>query len=190
MFERFSHRARRAVFHARNEALARHANEIELNDLVLGLCRDPHQPNCPFSKLHEEEARIRTILEAGPIAPAFPKDKVIRLSKTSKKALVYAAEEAARDRQQTIGSDHLLRGVLLTDEPVVAQLTEAGYSLAAMREGSKQAHCSVHDEIPLGKFDELAPHVWRKPSFPQRHLHIAIGFLLVLAALLYLQTQN
>ena len=191
MFERYSQRARRVVCHARNEALARHAREIEPYDLVLGLCRDPHQSNCPFSKLHEDEASIRNMLGAGSIPAAFPRDKGTVLSKTSKTALAYAAQEAERDRQHTIGSDHLLRGILLTNGLIVAQLTEAGYSLSVMREASKQAHHVIHDEFaPLGTIDELAPPVWRKPTSPRQLLYIAIGICLVIVALLYLHSQN
>jgi hypothetical protein len=79
------------------------------------------------------------MLGAGPIALAFPIEKVFRFSKTSK-ALAYGAQEAEHDRQHMIESDHLLRGVLLTEEPFVAQLSGAGYSLATTQEASQQAY--------------------------------------------------
>ncbi len=40
MFERYSERARRAIFFARNEALNRTASAIETSDLVLGLLHE------------------------------------------------------------------------------------------------------------------------------------------------------
>jgi hypothetical protein len=52
------------------------------------------------------------MLGAGPIALAFPIEKVFRFSKTSK-ALAYGAQEAEHDRQHMIESDCLGRVIRL-----------------------------------------------------------------------------
>lgn len=62
MFERFTERARRAIFHAKYEALARGSNEIEPKDIVLGLTWDPHQPGCPFAKIHDDADELRRLI--------------------------------------------------------------------------------------------------------------------------------
>jgi ATP-dependent Clp protease ATP-binding subunit ClpA len=181
MFERYSERARRAIFHAKNESLARAAQEIDTSDLVLGLCRDAHQPNCPFAKLHELEADFRVLLGADAIPPVVPENEDIALSKTSKMALAYADREAALDRRYSIGSDHILRGVLRTKDETAVKLIGAGYSLAAMRAASKRAH--------MLSPDKPAPLRWRLRTYSKRLFFIAVMVLTILA-LFYLHSQN
>lgn len=181
MFGRYSERARRTIFHAKNEALAREAKEIEPCDLLLGLCRDAHQPNCPFAKLHEQEADFRALLGVGAITTAVPTNWDIGLSKTSKMALAYAEREATFDHRYSIGSDHILRGVLRTKGEIAAKLSGAGYSLSAMREASKQAHKLSPDKPP--------PLSWRLRTYLRRLIFVS-GVILAVVALLYLHSQN
>jgi ATP-dependent Clp protease ATP-binding subunit ClpA len=148
MFERMSGPARRAIFHARDEALTRGAPKIEPTDLVLGLCRDVHQSDSQSIDLHEKEASFRDLFGRGAFATPVSTDKNIGLSKTSKLALAYACEEAEKDHVHSIDSEHLLRGVLRTEDEAAAKLTAAGYSLASLREAAKQ-HLRSEEALPL-----------------------------------------
>ncbi len=181
MFERYTERARRAIFFARWEALSRGSSEIETKDLALGLTREAHQPDCPYSKLHEDAAELRSLLGADPCCTQPPQNRDIPLSKASKMCLAYARMEAEVDRRYSIGGDHLLRGILRVGDDAADKIAAIGYTLSVARESSMKAH-RLTPAPP-------APLSWRL----RRHL----GPILLIAALilctaiaLYLHWQN
>ena len=181
MFERYTERARRTIFHARNEALSRGACRIEPKDIVLGLTHDAHQPGCPFAKLHDNATELRSLI-APETSPEDPLEKGgIPLSVASKKALAYAAQEADRDRSSVIGSDHLLRGVLRTEDETADKLVSAGYTLSAMREASKEACPSARLEVA---------HIWWWHRLSRRRLVLGTAFIVAVLILIYLRSQN
>jgi hypothetical protein len=139
MFERYSERARRVVFHARHEANLRGASEIEPSDLILGATCDAHQSGCPFQRLHDDAEKIRQLLQFAGETGATVADRDIPLSKTGKLALIYATDEAAIDNRWTIGSDHLVRGALRTKDGSIKRLKRAGYTLRLMRRYSHES---------------------------------------------------
>jgi ATP-dependent Clp protease ATP-binding subunit ClpC len=142
VFERYSERARRVVFFARNEASQRGSNEIDPQDLILGATRDAHQPGCPFQKLHDDAEKIRQLLQvAGATEVAVP-DRDIPLSRSGKLALFYAMDEAESDNRWTIGSDHLMRGALRTKDCATRRLKRAGYTLRLMRKLSRKSQAA------------------------------------------------
>jgi ATP-dependent Clp protease ATP-binding subunit ClpC len=139
VFERYSERARRLVFHARHQASLRGASEIEPSDLILGATCDAHQPGCPFQKLHDDAEKIRRLLQVPGATGIAAPDRDIPLSSAGKLALAYAIEEAERDNRWTIGSDHLVRGALRTKDGSIRRLKRAGYTLRLMRQFSHEA---------------------------------------------------
>ena len=180
MFDRYTPRARLAIYHAKYEAVRRNLREIQPRDIVLGLTRDSHQPGCPFEILYLNGDSIRNLLEPEP-SYGPPLNLDIPLSTSSKKALAYADLEARRDRRYSIGSDHLLRGVLRLGDETAMTIASAGYGLSVLREHSREAHRLASDA--------KAPFWWPLKIYGLRLL-LAFGLLTFFLAVLYLRSQN
>jgi ATP-dependent Clp protease ATP-binding subunit ClpC len=181
MFERYTERARRVIFFARYEALRRASQQIEPRDIVLGLTYDPHEPGCPFAKLHENAAELRALISPEPAFCGPAENRNLPLSDASKRALAYAEQEGRGDGRYSIGSDHLLRGVLRAGDETAVKMVSAGYTLSAMRKASKEAYRLNPDgRGPLGwRFKRLAAP-----------LLLSVIVILFIAAILYLRSQN
>jgi ATP-dependent Clp protease ATP-binding subunit ClpC len=176
LFERYTQRARRAIFYARAEALARDSREIEVCDIVLGLTRDSHQTDFPLALLQDDVEKLREMLLGNSAGVAIPKDPrtnlelEIPLSNNGKMAFAYAVEEANRDYRYAIDVDHMLRGVLRTGDPVKPKLILSGYTLPKVRQLSKEFYKSAAD-LP-------SPIYWKLKNYLQLHpvLLALIGF--------------
>lgn len=123
MFERYTEKARRAVFFARYEASQFGSECIETEHLLLGILRDDKElarqvlPKADFDS-------IRRDVEKG-AKPGTHKVSVsvdLPLSEHAKLALTYAMEEADRVNSKHIGTEHLLLGLLRNNEFASAKL--------------------------------------------------------------------
>jgi ATP-dependent Clp protease ATP-binding subunit ClpC len=183
MFERYSERARRVIYFARAEALARGAAAIDTGDLVLGLTRDRPEVQSTFAQLYDRRLELRALFEAGPERIPMPAKSDIQLTDASKRSLAYADQERTLDRIFAIESHHLLRGVLREGDATAEKLTTAGFGLEAMRQASRS--------LP-----EREERVSRSPrsfwQFTSRRQKIVLGVYLALflAAILYLHSQQ
>jgi ATP-dependent Clp protease ATP-binding subunit ClpC len=178
MFERYTERARRTIYHAKYESLRRGLREIEPKDIVLGLTRDAHQPGCPFEILYLEANEIRELIDPKPFYGP-PANWDIPLS-ASKKVLAYAALEAKMDRRYSIGSDHLLRGVVRFGDETAIKMSAAGYTLLELRKASNDAHRLSPDAI--------APFWWPLKSY-RRQLLLGVLVVLLISVVLFLRSQ-
>lgn len=142
MFERYTERARRAIFFARYEASVSGGTEVETHHLLLGVLRESHLVP------REVAASIRREIER-----EFPSQGLIStavdipLSEDSKRALQLGAEAAsAGGSQRAINSAHLLLGILALDKSFAAQrLRAAGFdhevtAAMAAKPGIDQRH--------------------------------------------------
>ncbi len=107
MFERYTDRARRAIFFARWEASRFGSPAIGPEHLVLGLARCTHIVD---QTLRAEIERIAVHSTPASTSVDLP------VSNALKHALHFAAEEAEKLGHQHIGVEHLLLG-LMVDEP-------------------------------------------------------------------------
>lgn len=188
MFERYSQRARRTIYYAKHEALNRFSHEIEPRDIVLGLSRDAHQPDCPFAKLHENADELRALVD--PKLPLYgpPANWDIPLSNEGKMALTFAAEECDQDGRYTLGSHHLLRGVLRTGGEMAEKLTQAGYSISWARQASEEVNRTTPDAgIFLGW--RLGVLRWWIRKYRVR-LVVLAALIYVIAELLYVHRRT
>jgi ATP-dependent Clp protease ATP-binding subunit ClpA len=136
MFERYTEKARRAIFFARYEASQYGSAYIEAEHLLLGIVRETRHP---LGRIELSET-IRKRLEADMvIRPATSTSIDLPLSNECKRALGYAAEEAERLSHKHIGTEHLLLGILREDRSHAASvLRDEGIDLAATRKYMEQ----------------------------------------------------
>jgi Clp amino terminal domain, pathogenicity island component len=111
MFERYTEKARRAIFFARYEASHYGSPVIDTEHLLLGLVREDKALGRSLSKASSETIRQR-IDDHSPPQPSTSTSVDLPLSGASKRILKYAADEADRLSHRQIGTEHLLLGIL------------------------------------------------------------------------------
>jgi Clp amino terminal domain, pathogenicity island component/SnoaL-like domain len=152
MFERYTGKARRAVFFARYEASQYGNPYIETEHLLLGLWREDHALR-GILKDTAADSQVRAEIERrikrnAPIGTSLE----VPLSADCKKILLFAAEEADRLGQRHVGTEHMLLGLLRVEGSLGAQVARArGLKAEELRER-------------FAKEPRLA--TFRKPSLP------------------------
>ena len=137
MFERYTESARRAVFFARHEASQLGSASIETEHLLLGLTREGDRFIARlFSKSRLSMKQIRRDVESrSPSRGKASTSVEMPLSRESRRVLGHAAEEAERMRHDSIGTEHLLLGLMREEGSVAAGiLTEMGLRVTVIRE--------------------------------------------------------
>lgn len=126
MFEKYTEKARRAIFFARLEASHYGSREIEIEHLLLGLIRESKNVFRWIPKLTADEIRKR--IDAATLhLPPIPTSVDLPLSSATQKALKNAADFADRVGHKHIGSEHVFMGILQVQDSLAAQLLrEAG----------------------------------------------------------------
>ncbi|MGH9712074.1 MAG: Clp protease N-terminal domain-containing protein [Candidatus Acidiferrales bacterium] len=136
MFERFTEKARRAIFFARYEASQYGSQYIETEHLLLGILREDRgivrrllPADCSLDSIRSE---IESHIE--------PRERIsnsveVPLTQECKRILNFAVEEADRLANEQIENDHLLLGILHEQNCAAALiLTARGLNLPAARE--------------------------------------------------------
>ena len=187
MFERYTEEARRAIFFACVEALFRKAPAISVQDLLLGLTREPNSRANYISELRSHAAGFRAAFGVGPLPERFDSSLIRRrpqlpLEDDAKKALRFAAQEADLDREFWIDTDHLLRGLLRFPNDATAALSKAGLELESLQSASVQNR-KVLPSKPVARGIGLR-------VFARRHRWRLLLFAVLLAIFLYLKSQG
>ena len=135
MFERYTEKARNAIFSARFEASQYGAASIETDHLLLGLLQSDEALARRFLHSKESIDGIRKQIDAQTaIREKTPISVDLPLSHECKRVLAGTAEEADGMKQWNIGTEHLLLGVLREEQCGAARLLqERGLRLAAVR---------------------------------------------------------
>lgn len=138
MFERYTEKARRAVFFARYEASQFGSPYIETEHLLLGILREDKALTNQFLPLrsHAAAESIRKQIEGHTVIREKVSTSVdLPLSDECKRILIHAEEEANHLSHRFIGTGHLFLGMLREQECFAAQLlNERGVSLDMARE--------------------------------------------------------
>lgn len=123
MFERYTEKARRAIFFARLEASNFGGDHIETEHLLLGIVRE-HKPLAErlFAKPEAEDALRQEMTEHSAGRQKMRTSVDMPLSEECKRALTYAAEEAERLSQKYIGCEHLALGLIREEQSFAAQI--------------------------------------------------------------------
>jgi len=111
MFERYTEKARRAIFFARYEACQYGLQEIDTEHLLLGLLRENKALHRWLPQATPETIRRRIDEHSSPQAPTST-GVDLPLSSASKRILKYAADEADVLSHKHIGTEHLLLALL------------------------------------------------------------------------------
>ena len=136
MFERYTERARRALFFARSEVSELGGRTIETEHLLLGLLR---QAKALTGDILDRAQLSADSVRAG-MRSHTGQEKVstaveIPFSEETKRILQWTATEADRLGHNYIGTEHLLLGILCEPETAAGQiLTAHGLTRAALRD--------------------------------------------------------
>ena len=144
MFERYTEKARRAIFFARYEASQFGSPYIETEHLLLGLLREDKALVNRFLRSHAAVESIRKQIENHTTIREKVSTSVdLPVSHECKRVLAYAAEESERMNHKHIGTPHLLVGLLRVEKSFAAQLLgEQGLTLDSVREQVQQSESS------------------------------------------------
>ena len=137
MFERYTENARRTIYFARTEALARGSSEIATKDILLGLTYKHYEELSPFAMLHSKREELRALMGA-PTIEKMPEARDIPLARESKIALAYAAREVDGDKQFSLEPHHLLRGLVLVGDSTSVALIGLGWNIEMLRALSRE----------------------------------------------------
>jgi len=171
MFERYTERARRAVFFARYEACQLGSPTIESEHLALGILRE--DPALFFEadgnfRPQELKKAVSGHLKVG---PAISTSVDLPLSVECKRAIAQAAEEADRLGSRHVGCEHILMGLLRHDESNLARaMKEAGIKMSAVRAVAAKsgtiAGSAATDAMitALGRVFKLMEFMWNQQN--------------------------
>src|SRR5947207_8907393 len=136
MFERYTEKARRAIFFARYEAIQFGSPFIETEHLLLCLLREDKTLANRFLRSDAAVESIRKQIKGHTtIREKVPTSVDLPLTHECKRVLAYGAEEAERLSQKHIGTEHLLLGLLREEKCFAAEiLHERGLRLSTIRE--------------------------------------------------------
>ncbi len=137
MFEKYNEKARRALFFARYEASKLGSRVIESEHILLGILREGEETVTEiFRRFHLKPEEIRREIEGERVfVERISSTAELPLSEESKKILAYASHEAESMLHQTVGSEHLLIGILRVDACLAMRiLVQHGLDVYTVRE--------------------------------------------------------
>jgi ATP-dependent Clp protease ATP-binding subunit ClpC len=136
MFERYTEKARRAIFFARYEASQFGSSYIEPEHILLGILREDKTLANRLIGSHSGIESIRGQIERQiPVRERVSTSVDLPLSQAAKRAMAYAAEESERLRAEYISTGHLFLGLLREEKSFVAQiLNDKGLRLSTARD--------------------------------------------------------
>src|SRR5271156_1337808 len=119
MFERYTEKARRVIFFARREASEFGSPTIESEHILLGLVQESKGFMNRYLGDKASEAELRAEVLNYTVLRAPTSTSVdIPLSEECKHILMFGAHEAERLGHKHIGTEHLMLGILRTENSV------------------------------------------------------------------------
>jgi len=137
VFEKFNEKARRALFFARYEASKLGSRVIESEHILLGILREGEETVAElFRRFHVKLEDVRREIEGERIfVERISSTAELPLSEEAKKILAYAAHEAESMLHPTVGSEHLLVGVMRVENCLAMRvLVQHGFDVYSLRE--------------------------------------------------------
>lgn len=139
MWQRFTERARKVVFYAQEESQARHATNVSTEHLLLGLIRETDSlAGRILDLLGINTNEIRKELNQQLVQGEPHEAHELSLTFRAKRTIDLAYDEARLLKNNYIGTEHLLLGIIREEEGIAAQvLLKLGATLESAR---NQAH--------------------------------------------------
>ena len=136
MWQRFTERARKAVFYAQEEAVKWNQPFVSPEHLLLGLIREDDSFAVRIlDRIGISRDIIRAEVERQMIHGEGGQGKDLQLTPRAKKVVDLAYAESGRLKNNYIGGEHLLLGLIAEGEGLAARvLTELGMTLETTRE--------------------------------------------------------
>ena len=137
MFEKYNEKARRALFFARYEASKLGSRVIESEHILLGILREGEETVGEiFRRFKVKAEEVRREIEGERVfVERISSTAELPLSEESKKILAYASHEAESMLHSTVGSEHLLIGLLRVEDSLAMRiLAQNGLDLYTVRE--------------------------------------------------------
>jgi ATP-dependent Clp protease ATP-binding subunit ClpC len=137
MFEKYNEKARRALFFARYEASKLGSRVIESEHILLGILREGEETVSEiFRRFQVKPEDIRREIEGERVfVERISSTAELPLSEESKKILAYASHEAESMLHATVGSEHLLIGLLRVEGCTAMRiLAQHGFDVYTVRE--------------------------------------------------------
>ena len=123
MFEKYTEKARMAIFHAREETSKFGTPRIESEQLLLGLLEADKSTFGRYLGGRTSATEIReAVVQATEVRPPTPTSMDIPLSNESKRILMFSAEESTRSGHQHVDTEDLLFGILREEDSFAARL--------------------------------------------------------------------
>ena len=173
MFERYTEKARRAIFFARYQASMFGSWEIRTEHLLLGMIREDRALINRILGSHSGIESIRKIIEGRTIIrEEVPTSIDLPLSAECKRILAFSADEAERLCHRHIGTEHLLLGIFREEECLAAQvLREVGIGVEQAREAISQlAQEEGAGQRTVSRFAEAEEQAFLDPFLPKEVL--------------------
>ncbi len=134
MWQRFTERARRAIFFAQEEATSHGVGWVGPECVLLGLIRDEEAVAVRMLRVAGVAvADLRARLGASLSAPTAEAGRDLQLTPTAKRAIDTAYDEARALGDRHIGTEHLLLGLAQVESVASAALAELGVTVEALR---------------------------------------------------------
>ena len=137
MFEKYNEKARRALFFARYEASKLGSRVIESEHILLGILREGEETVSEILRRFQVKPEdIRREIEGERVfVERISSTAELPLSEESKKILAYASHEAESMLHATVGSEHLLIGILRVEGCTAMRiLAQHGFDVYTVRE--------------------------------------------------------
>lgn len=145
LLHRFTKRARHVTVLARKEAELRGHGQVGPQHLLLGLLGEPEGlAVLVLQTLGADPQRIRAALDAAYPPVGGGKRGRANFSRPAKTVLELSLREAKRLRHNYIGTEHLLLGILRSDDPAAAVLHDAGVTVDAAAETVQELLAARH----------------------------------------------
>ena len=162
MFERYTEKARRAIFFARYEALQYGSHYISPEHILLGLMREDKTVSArffPFRNSLTVEAVRREVEERIVFRERIPQSAELHLAPETKRILAFANEESRQLQNRHIGPEHLLLGLVREERSIAAEiLYQFGLRLQDVREEVARQN-GFTNFYAIGKEKSEVPHL-------------------------------
>ena len=123
MFEKYTEKARMAIFHAREETSKFGSLRIESEQLLLGLLTADKSIFGRYLGARTSATEIReAIVQATEVRPPTPTSMNLPLSNECARILKFGAEEATSSGRQHVDTEDLLIGILREEDSFAARL--------------------------------------------------------------------